>query len=966
MKQFKLLLAAGAMMIASGMQAQTDVTSTYLTNAGFDVENDWQTSNVAATGGKNTIDISNWTSNGGAAWSSSAAFGYGSTGQLNGVAVPATDKDGNANGGCLGISVGWSGIVTYYQEVTLPAGVYSLSYNGYNNLSGVTQFKSLFGFYSTSGSALAASTKTSFAYGAWERDDISYTLEEETTLRIQVGGQAISGGSGSNAKVFFDNLTLTYQSLLDGVKAMWQEAHDKGVSSLDSEEYAAVTGEERTNLQTEVDKAEPTTKEGYEDATSALDQALVRFTAAKWSYVNYAVALQTVDPELAYASEDAKTAFTNALNAGEATSASDANNKINAITKALRAYYESHALAEGVEGAVNMTDRIANPDANDGNNGWTWTGNKNNPRNTESWTDSQGGNEHMYFDGGNWGANSWTTTMKQTVSLPAGKYLLTSKSRGSVNLTTYTMAVGETSVNLPIVGSSGNVFDRGWGDVSVEFETDGSDVEIVVTAETSTQHEWFSISNFRLVRLELYTEMADEDDYNALQDAIDFAEEKVLGFDAYEYAPYKNVEALQALEAAKAIDPTTENGKDEVNALANALNMAEWKSNTEELDAIFDGQFASTEALTESGKIVLPGWTKVDGIRLLVKDTSVDPGLDYTDGKAAVFSWGGTTLTYGAQTGYTLPLNQNELYELKFKISGWRDGDFPSVVKVALDGKEQSAPNASLASVNKINSTEGNPFVELKFYVVPTAEGNSTLTIYANHHFTVADLSLKHAGTNVIDETAIYDNTLADENVSILLNRTIKEGMNTVVLPFDLTADDITTLGGEGAVAYTVSAYNAATDNLTFGVLSEVPANQPFFLKATQAGKEYSFENKTLVAGDPILEVSEDCSLVGNYDFKKTVPQGDANGSYYILSGGKFYSVDSEVTIKNTRFYVATSAPAGANALSFSFEDEVTGINGIVDETAAPKAIYNLQGQKVNAPVKGGIYIIDGKKMLVK
>ena len=156
----KLLFAAAMLLAAVGVNAQTDVTSTYLTNAGFDTEADWQTGNVAAGGSANSKAISEWTGNGGAAWSSSAAFAYNGGGQINGADVPATYKDGNAQGGCLGVSVGWSGAVTYYQEVTLPAGNYTLSYYGYNNNSGATQFKSLLGFYSTSGAVLKASSKT--------------------------------------------------------------------------------------------------------------------------------------------------------------------------------------------------------------------------------------------------------------------------------------------------------------------------------------------------------------------------------------------------------------------------------------------------------------------------------------------------------------------------------------------------------------------------------------------------------------------------------------------------------------------------------------------------------------------------------------------------------------------------------------------------------------------------------------
>ncbi len=207
------MLVASALGFNSWAQpiAVTDVTNVYLSNAGF--ENcTASTSNVAATGSANSVNYADaeWTSNGGAAWSSSAVVAYGGTGQVNGVSAPSSDNVGNS-GNTLGVSVGWGGKV-YYQSssFTLPAGSYTLRVYGYNNLNNVTQFKSLFGFVSTSGTSVM-STKTSFTYGTWESDEIELTITESTEGKIQVGGQASdNGGSGANAKVFFDNVTILY------------------------------------------------------------------------------------------------------------------------------------------------------------------------------------------------------------------------------------------------------------------------------------------------------------------------------------------------------------------------------------------------------------------------------------------------------------------------------------------------------------------------------------------------------------------------------------------------------------------------------------------------------------------------------------------------------------------------------------------------------------------------------------
>ena len=216
-----------------------------------------------------------------------------------------------------------------------------------------------------------------------------------------------------------------------------------------------------------------------------------------------------------------------------------------------------------------------------------------------------------------------------------------------------------------------------------------------------------------------------------------------------------------------------------------------------------------------------------------------------------------------------------------------------------------------------------------------------------------------------INETETYDNTQAYKYANITLTRTIKANMNTVVLPFELTAEDIEYLGGEDAVAYTVSAY--ANDNLTFTIAEAVPANTPFFLKATEAGTEFTFLNKKVEAGIPEAVTPDGaCSLLGSYEATFPVPESDAMQTAYILSGGQFYKVDSPVTIRNTRFYVLVDGEHNANTLGFTFIDgEANAINGIASETAAPEGIYNLQGQKVEKATKG-IYIINGKKVLVK
>jgi hypothetical protein len=58
--------------------------------------------------------------------------------------------------------------------------------------------------------------------------------------------------------------------------------------------------------------------------------------------------------------------------------------------------------------------------------------------------------------------------------------------------------------------------------------------------------------------------------------------------------------------------------------------------------------------------------------------------------------------------------------------------------------------------------------------------------------------------------------------------------------------------------------------------------------------------------------------------------------------------------------------PVGASARFVGFmDDELTGIRMITVEQNV-EGVFNMQGQKVEQMKKGGLYIINGKKQVVK
>ena len=314
----------------------------------------------------------------------------------------------------------------------------------------------------------------------------------------------------------FDNFRLTYYGEVNDV-AVFKEAYEAALAAakaaVSDDTYAEVVGDERTALTAAIDANSTVaeeTKDAYVAATTSLNEATNTFKGAKAAYVALATAkAQYKDFDVAaykYASEVKAAALADALVA-TAKNAEEATAKAAIIVTAARAIVESNALAEGVEGATNYTESIKNPNG-EALEGWTTALGEINKGaigilSKEPFTDAAGNSTHSYFDGGSWGDNAWDVTFSQDVTLPKGKYLLTATSRASAELSSFALFAGEARAEMKHVGASGELFDRGWNDNSVEFEVteDDATVNLGVQGVADKQYQWMSFTRFRLVKV---------------------------------------------------------------------------------------------------------------------------------------------------------------------------------------------------------------------------------------------------------------------------------------------------------------------------------------------------------------------------------------------------------------------------------------------------------------------------------
>lgn len=214
------------------------------------------------------------------------------------------------------------------------------------------------------------------------------------------------------------------------------------------------------------------------------------------------------------------------------------------------------------------------------------------------------------------------------------------------------------------------------------------------------------------------------------------------------------------------------------------------------------------------------------------------------------------------------------------------------------------------------------------------------------------------AKTYTVSENEAWDNSQSGAG-AVTLTRTIKEGFNTLVLPFSMTQEEVEAAFGEGSVVYDLNSIEG--DVWHFVTYDGISANRPCILKATVAGTSYNFADRTIVAGAPEHNVVGG-GMTGSYAASLPVPEGN-----YIINGDKLYRVNSAVTIKGTRAYFNTTMNSEARTATLSFDGEIlTGISAVESgefKKAFTGDIFDLTGRKVKNP-SNGTYVVEGKKVV--
>jgi hypothetical protein len=240
-----------------------------------------------------------------------------------------------------------------------------------------------------------------------------------------------------------------------------------------------------------------------------------------------------------------------------------------------------------------------------------------------------------------------------------------------------------------------------------------------------------------------------------------------------------------------------------------------------------------------------------------------------------------------------------------------------------------------------------------------------------------------------LQEENVNTTVLADWNgyeADITLKRTLTRDMwNTLAVPFNVSSQMLgylTSTYGMSVkqLASTSLENDGKTLMLNFTDATEMVAGTPYLVKVST---DYDFSARAL----PNTEVSQELNPVRTdyADFIPTLgktlvtgPEGDKDNedAVLFLAAGNTLKNPTVVNdpeqqssyLKGFRAYFQLKDASNARSITLNIDGESTGITttDFTDSTDKAGAVYDLQGRKVDNAATKGVYIQNGRKVVVK
>lgn len=239
-------------------------------------------------------------------------------------------------------------------------------------------------------------------------------------------------------------------------------------------------------------------------------------------------------------------------------------------------------------------------------------------------------------------------------------------------------------------------------------------------------------------------------------------------------------------------------------------------------------------------------------------------------------------------------------------------------------------------------------------YFVTEADGDfqqdTGWTLRYDNSFSTAFL-VEEVSNYVLANTKL---TTVTEDDGLLKGIEVGQTIGTFSAPY------ATVIPGDVTAYYAKSAQEEGTLNLKAVEGNVLPAGEGVVLIG---GKSVNVAQMLPVAGENVATIS------GNeFEHSATGPVTMGANAYILANGGQgigIYKATAGTTLKQGKAYLDFGTSTVARFV-LNFSGVATDIEGAPTVAPSQQVIYDLSGRRVNAVTKGGIYIVNGKKMIIK
>ena len=242
---------------------------------------------------------------------------------------------------------------------------------------------------------------------------------------------------------------------------------------------------------------------------------------------------------------------------------------------------------------------------------------------------------------------------------------------------------------------------------------------------------------------------------------------------------------------------------------------------------------------------------------------------------------------------------------------------------------------------------EGNTFYQLnKATLVPLADF-------------LADAHLGNYAICAVASTGEYDGSFSSGMITLFQGYEVEVAAKEFITYYK---DEPLYVEDEAAELYTIESVNG--DQAVLSDRSDaMPSNTPMLV--------YNKSNETKVillipCNEPDLAITVAPEFQGTLT-GTTIAASTEGQTNYAFNGKQFVFVKNAIEVGPNKAWLTVAAPTNARAISLVFDDDATGVRSIDNGQLIIDNWYDLNGRKLNGmPTKKGVYILNGKKVVVK